>query len=111
MEGKCQSGQQFQPVFVVRRLSPQRALAAFLAIAFRLAEVSLAARALPPFKPPRRPSATAAGFLSGSTGGSSVIGFPVARLVSRFAMLERLGMADYGMVRYRCLEESGDQFT
>lgn len=40
----------------------QRAAAAFLAISERLAELSFAARALPPFNPPRRPSVTAAGF-------------------------------------------------
>jgi len=44
--------------------------AAFLAIAFRLAGLSLSALALPPFNPPLRPSSTAAGFLvSGSVPG------------------------------------------
>lgn len=40
------------------------ALAAFRAICFRLLAESLPALALPPFNPPSRPSATAAGFFS-----------------------------------------------
>jgi len=40
-----------------------RASAARRALAFRCAGVSFAASALPPFNPPNRPSATAAGFL------------------------------------------------
>jgi len=40
-----------------------RASAARLALAFRCADVSFAASALPPFNPPNLPSATAAGFL------------------------------------------------
>ena len=42
---------------------PQRAAAAFCALAFRSAGVMRCARVLPPFLPPRRPRATAAGFL------------------------------------------------
>jgi hypothetical protein len=42
----------------------QRTAAAFLAIATRLRADSAAARAFPPFCPPRRPNATAAGFFS-----------------------------------------------
>lgn len=41
----------------------QRALAAFLAIAVRRFGLNFAARAEPPFNPPRRPSATAFAFL------------------------------------------------
>jgi hypothetical protein len=54
----------------------QRAAAAFLAISLRSAALSLAARALPPFAPPRRPRATAAGFFPSS--GSGVVGSPTA---------------------------------
>ena len=43
----------------------QRAAAAFCAISLSFFLLSLAARALPPFNPPSRPSATAAGFFSG----------------------------------------------
>jgi hypothetical protein len=39
-----------------------RAKAAFLALAFRSAADSFAARAFPPFSPPSRPRATAAAF-------------------------------------------------
>lgn len=45
-----------------------RALAAFLAIRFRLDADKLAALAGPPFRPPRRPRATAAGFLCWTWG-------------------------------------------
>jgi hypothetical protein len=66
---------------------PQRARAAFFAIADRRAAERFAARAFPPFAPPSRPSATAAGFFSW-----------VAEATIRAAMmfgsiLERLGMA------------------
>jgi len=42
-----------------------RASAAFLAISFFLFAESLAALAFPPFSPPKRPRATAAGFFPG----------------------------------------------
>jgi len=45
--------------------------AAFLAIAFRSPGESFAALALPPFKPPSRPSVTAAGFFSLGAGGGT----------------------------------------
>jgi hypothetical protein len=57
----------------------QRAFAAFLAIALRFLADSFAALAFPPFSPPMRPRATAAGFFSGFSSDS--------------LMLERLGMA------------------
>src|SRR6266851_5360836 len=47
---------------------PQRALAAFAAIWDRLRGLKAAALAAPPFRPPRRPSATAAGFFGFSSG-------------------------------------------
>ena len=47
-----------------------RAFAAFAAIWDRLRGPSAAALAAPPFKPPRRPKATACGFFDGSTGFS-----------------------------------------
>lgn len=48
----------------------QRVSAAFLAISDRCSLVSAFALALPPFRPPKRPSATAAGFLPSSGSGS-----------------------------------------
>lgn len=53
----------------------QRLAAAFLAIAFRFAGDSAAARALPPLLPPSFPNATAAGFLVSGGGGGAL---PVA---------------------------------
>ena len=50
---------------------PHRAFAAFAAIADRLRDPRAAALATPPLSPPRRPSATAWGFLVGSTGLSA----------------------------------------
>lgn len=55
----------------------QRAAAARRALSERSSGVILAARALPPFKPPLRPSSTAAGFFPASGSGSSAS--PVAR--------------------------------
>ena len=46
----------------------QRAFAAFLAISSLLLAESLAILAFPPFSPPRRPRATAAGFFAGFFG-------------------------------------------
>src|SRR5262249_12284253 len=66
------------------------ARAAFLALAVRCACVSLAALALPPLRPPRRPKATAAGFLAS--------GWSIASSTSRSAfwkssfLPERLGI-------------------
>src|SRR5439155_16170526 len=51
---------------------PHRARAAFAAICDRLRGPSAAALAAPPFRPPKRPRATAWGFLDGSTGFASV---------------------------------------
>src|ERR1022692_3205777 len=56
---------------------PQRARAALADICERLRALSLAARALPPLRPPRRPKATAAGFLMRSAGGSYLGACPV----------------------------------
>jgi hypothetical protein len=62
---------------------PHRALAALAAIWDRLRGDSAAALASPPFRPPRRPSATAWGFLAGSIGfawgcaGSNLTAWPV----------------------------------
>lgn len=49
-----------------------RALAALAAIWDRFRGLSMAALAAPPLRPPRRPRATAWGFLVGSTGFSSL---------------------------------------
>ena len=80
------------------------ALAAFFAIAFRLAGESFSALAFPPLRPPRRPSATAAGFFSG--GAAAAISWPgvpvdwaTIRAASWFGsvglgVLERLGMPE-----------------
>src|ERR1035441_7209326 len=50
---------------------PHRAFAAFAAIWERLRGLRASALAVPPFRPPSRPSATAWGFLAGSTGLSA----------------------------------------
>lgn len=50
---------------------PHRFAAAFAAICDRFFGDSAAARAAPPFSPPRRPRATACGFFVGSTGFST----------------------------------------
>lgn len=54
-----------------------RAFAAFAEIWERLRRLSFLARAWPPLRPPRRPRATAAGFLGGSAGGSYLGACPV----------------------------------
>lgn len=52
----------------------QRAAAAFRALSLRSAAVIVSIRRLPPFRPPLRPRATAAGFFSGGTiRGSSPV--------------------------------------
>src|SRR5712691_12592827 len=76
-----------------------RARAAFLAIAERLPADSFDARAWPPFKPPSRPSATAAGFFTGWTFPSvcwmmrwRVANADCTSSVGGFFELDRLGM-------------------
>ncbi len=60
----CQTALAFSTGFQVFFLFfDHRAVAALRAAAFRCAGVMLAVRAGPPFNPPSRPSATAAGFL------------------------------------------------
>src|SRR5262249_49534361 len=79
--------------------SCHRDLAAFLAISVRCFLFNALARAFPPFKPPNRPSATAAGFFPGSDG-SLCSGWPSVRsaitlaswFTSEGVLLERLGM-------------------
>ena len=81
----------------------QRAFAAFFAIDFRRAAESFAARAFPPFAPPRRPNATAAGFFS------RVMRARIA-WASRFgSVLERLGMeqVSHGASLYRRSKQAG----
>jgi hypothetical protein len=72
---------------------PQRAAAAFFAISRFRSGVSLAARAFPPFFPPSRPRATAAGFFpsSGSALTSATIAAASA-FTSRGFLLERFGI-------------------
>src|SRR5207249_10811168 len=79
----------------------QRAKAAFLAIAFRLRGDKRSARTFPPFNPPSRPKATAAGFFCGSSGfgenGSPIASSMIWRAKrfgsdGRFGLLERLGI-------------------
>lgn len=60
-----------------------RAAAARLAISFRFLADRLAARAFPPFSPPRRPSSTAKGSL---TGGVSLGASPVSWSMMFFAI-------------------------
>lgn len=71
---------------------PHLALAAFFAIAARLEGLRLAALALPPFKPPRRPNATAAGFLAGVSSAAWVTCSKIDAASWFTSLLERFGM-------------------
>src|SRR5207249_6021119 len=66
----------------------QRALAAFLAISLLRRALSDSARAFPPLRPPMRPSATAAGFLSPFVAARTMA---AARTLGS-VLLERLGI-------------------
>ncbi len=57
-----------------------RAMAAFWAMTLRLRGLSFSARALPPFIPPLRPSATAAGSLAGAVSPVASVTMLAARL-------------------------------
>ncbi len=72
------------------------ALAAFWAISDFCSAVNLAARATPPFNPPRRPRATAAGFFSlgGSASGTTVSRTCRAISEGSGCLLERLGILE-----------------
>jgi hypothetical protein len=77
----------------------QRAAAAFLAIALRFAGVRDSALAFPPFNPPRRPSVTAAGFLTFSGLGACPVACWTTENAISFAslgpfprLLERFGI-------------------
>lgn len=67
-----------------------RALAAFWAISARLDLLSELALAAPPFRPPNRPKATAAGFFGGSC---AVDCWTMLKAFWFKSLLERLGMA------------------
>src|SRR5204863_8112724 len=80
-----------------------RVRAAFCAMAARFFAESFAARATPPFFPPRRPRATAAGFFPAPGGaetgsGASLVATATIRAASwlrsrkGFVVLERLGI-------------------
>ncbi len=78
--------------------------AAFLAIWLRFLGDSLSALTLPPFSPPRRPKATAAGFLLwgfglvGALAGSVAASTTCAAIMfMSVGFLDRLGMPQYGM--------------
>jgi hypothetical protein len=75
----------------------QRVNAAFLAISRRFSSESFLALALPPFKPPSLPSATAAGFLAGAGDGAAcpVDCCMILKAVWFKSVLERLGMAQH----------------
>ena len=81
---------------------PQRFAAALAAIWERLRGLSAAALAAPPFRPPRRPSATAAGFFGFTTGGSVFGSSPMDSMKIRCAssfgsrgrVFERSGIRD-----------------
>ena len=77
----CLTAHYIQAASVLRR---QRAWAAFRADSLLSSGVILAARAFPPFRPPLRPSATAAGFFpaSGSKGGNSPVASSTISLAS-----------------------------
>lgn len=66
------------------RFLPQRAFAAFAAICERLRGLRLAALAAPPFNPPSRPNATAAGFL-GFSSGVNLAAWPVDSSMTWYA--------------------------
>ena len=70
-------------------------LAALRAIAARLEAVRDLALAAPPLRPPKRPSATAAGFLPFSEGADSWVASATMRKAAELAsdcLLERLGI-------------------
>ena len=86
---------------------PHRAFAAFAAIRERVRLGSFLALAMPPLRPPSRPSATACGFLDGSAGFSAEAGSNLGaspmdsrniwcarELGSRGRFVQRSGMAD-----------------
>ena len=73
----------------------QRAFAAFLAMDTRRAAESFLARAFPPFRPPRRPSATAAWFFWESicrVAVSAAISFTLRFFEVLVRLLKRLGI-------------------
>lgn len=91
-----------------------RALAAFFAISERRFFVSDLARAIPPFKPPLRTKATAAGSLPSLGSGS--LAWPVDRSTMDFAswlasrgrlgLLERLGIEVYNSIYIHLVREN-----
>jgi hypothetical protein len=67
------------------QLADQRFVAALRAISLRRLADSFSARAFPPFWPPRRPRATAAGFFPSSvtvSGGASPVAISTISLAS-----------------------------
>lgn len=84
----------------MRYFFPHRTFAAFAAIWERLRGPRAAALAAPPFRPPKRPRATAAGFLTFTAGGSVFGAWPVDSSMIRYAssfgsrgrVVERSGM-------------------
>src|SRR5438445_9171284 len=98
-KSRWRSPVQFYPAGFPDLLWSHLADAAFFAMADRFFLDSDAARALPPFRPPRRPRATAAGFFSGSAAFGSAGPSPVtwsrmlrASWLTSLGLLERLGM-------------------
>ena len=73
-------------------LRDQRTAAALAALADLCSCVSARARAWPPFSPPRRPKATAAGFLETETGSDFVtlLSIEAASLLGSLGIRERL---------------------
>ena len=61
---------------------PHRAVAAFTASALRSSAERLSIRARPPLRPPRRPSATAAGFFSGCSSAIRAMWSRSARVLA-----------------------------
>ncbi len=86
--------------WIIHGFFPQRALAAFAAIWERFFGPREAARAAPPFSPPKRPRATAAGFFFFTSGGFVAGTWPVDSSMIRYAssfgsrgrVFERSGM-------------------
>lgn len=89
---------------------PHRALAAFLAIAERFLGPSAAALATPPLRPPRRPSATAAGFFfcgaGASVRGASPMDSRNTRWASSFGSLGRAFFDRSSMIQVCQVQES-----
>ena len=84
------------------------ALAAFLAISILFFFDRRAARAFPPFRPPSRPRATAAGFFVGLISPTASPTMVAASRLGSVGFLERLGIEqDYLLLSSEATEKRG----